>query len=298
VLNNDDGPPAVADIEVPNVIDMTEADALAAFRDKGFSPPDFVNVERADKAAGLVFEQNPAAGKLVKPSTPVILQISLGAGSDFPPNVVGISADEAEKTLTLRGFGVQRVPQSSIDVTEGLVISQDPTPDKQLQKGKPVLIRVSTGGQEITLPGNLVNRPIDEVLKQLTDLKLKVDQLREASETVEIDRVIKTDPASGKIKEGAHISVFVSDGQPKLEMPEVRGLTQDAANAQLTQKGLVVAIEMQTLPPDDARVGTVLAQSVAAGQQVRKNQTVRLTIGRATATTTTTSTTRPTTTTR
>src|SRR5688572_4197651 len=149
VLNNDDGPPAAADIEVPNVIDMTEADAISAIRDRGFGTPQIVSVTRDDKASGLVFEQNPAAGKLVKPTTAIILQISLGAGSEFPPYVVGLSADEAEKSLKERGFGVQRASQTSIDVPEGIVISQDPPSDRQLQKGKPVLIRISTGGQEI-----------------------------------------------------------------------------------------------------------------------------------------------------
>jgi serine/threonine-protein kinase len=301
VLNNDT-PAAATDVEVPSVVDKTQGDAIAAILDKGFPSPQIVEVTKDDKAPGLVFQQSPEAGKKVKPTTTIVLQISLGAGSEFPPNVVGLSADEADKSLKDRGFGVQRVSQSSIDVTEGLVISQDPTPDRQLQKGKPVLIRISTGGQEITMPANLVNQPIDQVLKTLTDLKLKVDQSRATSDTVDVDRVISTDPASGaKSKEGARVSVVVSDGLPKVDMPNVVGLSQDAASSQLTSKGLLVQVDTTNLPPDDPNVGKVITQSQPAGQQVRKGTTIRLTVGKAIATTTTTTaptSTRPTTTSR
>ena len=304
VLNKDD-PPQATDIEVPNVIDKTEAEARRVISDMGFASPQTVEVTKDDKTPGTVFDQSPAAGKMVKPTTTIILQISLGAGSEFPPNVVGLSADEAEKSLKDRGFGVQRASQTSIDVPEGIVISQDPTPDRLLQKGKPVLIRISTGGQEITMP-DVTNQPIDQVLKRLTDLKLRVAQLREASETIDTDRVIRTDPvANAKTKEGAVVNVVVSDGFPKVEMPNVVGLAQDVATAQLTAKGLTFTIDTKI---DDSNVGKVITQSQVAGTQVRKNTNIRLTVGMATPTTTTTSTsttttststtTRPTTTTK
>jgi len=285
---NDDSPPAATDIEVPNVVDKTQGDAIAAIVGSGFPSPQIVEVTKDDKAPGLVFQQSPEAGKKVKPTTTIVLQISLGAGSDFPPNVVGLTAADADKSLKDRGFGVQPVSQSSIDVPEGLVISQDPTPDRQLQKGKPVLIRISTGGQEITLPANLVNQPIDQVLKTLTDLKLKVDQSRATSDTIDVDRVISTDPPSGKVKEGQRIAVVVSDGLPKVDVPNVVGLSQDAASAQLTSRGLLVQVDTKNLPPDDPNVGKVITQSQPAGTQVRKGTTIRLTVGQAIATTTTT----------
>ena len=129
---------------------------------------------------------------------------------------------------------------------------------------------------------NVVNQPIDQVLKQLTDLKLKVDQTREASETDRRrPRHQHQSSCTGKTREGARVTVVVSDGFPKVEMPDVVNLTQDAATSVLTGKGLLVAVELQTLPPDDGRVGKVLTQSQPAGQQVRKGSTIRLTVGRA-----------------
>ena len=299
VLNNDD-PPAAADVEVPNVIDKLEGDAIAAIVGSGFPTPQVIQQVKDDKTPGTVYAQQPEAGKMVKPTTSIVISVSLGAGTDFPRYVVGLSADEAENTLKSQGYAVQRVSQPSIDVPEGFVISQDPPPEKELQKGKTVLIRISTGGQETTLP-NVTNQPIDLVLKTLTDLKLKVDQVREASETIDTDRVIRTDPGPGKVKEGQRITVVVSDGFPKFEMPDLRNLTQDEAVAALNAKGLKsIQIETQQVGADDERAGKVISQSLPAGTQVRTNQTVRLTIGKApppTTTASTTTTTRPNTTT-
>ena len=186
----------------------------------------------------MVFQQSPGAGKTAKPTTTIVLTISLGAGSEFPPNVVGLSADEAEKSLKERGFGVQRVSQASIDVAEGLVISQDPTTDRQLQKGKPVLIRVSTGGQEITMPqcGQSTDRSGAQATHR-SQVEGRPDRARHPKPSTSTASSAPTLRA-GKTREGARVTVVVSDGFPKVEMPDVVNLTQDAATSVLTGKGL------------------------------------------------------------
>jgi serine/threonine-protein kinase len=299
VLNNDDTP-AVANVEVPNVIDKNQGDAIRQLREAGFPEPQLLQETRDDKSAGTVFAQNPKAGEVVRPSTVVVLSVSTGAGSAFPPNVIGLNAEEAAKALRDRGFVPQPVSQASAEVQEGFVISQDPPADRQVKKGEPVIIRVSTGGAPVDLP-DVRNQPIDQVLTNFTNLKLKVNQVREASETVEADRVIRTEPQGPiKVKEGQTITVFVSDGLPRVEVPNVVDLTEDAAKQELTSRGLIAEVVTQNVGEGDTRAGKVISQSVPAGQQLRKGQTVRITVGKAPPPTTTTAstTTRSTTTTR
>jgi serine/threonine-protein kinase len=300
VLNNDDTP-AVADVEVPSLIDKNQAEAIRLLRDAGFPAPDIVQETKDDKEPGTVFAQSPKAGSMAKPTTVVTLTVSLGAGTDFPPNVVGLNVAEAQDQLQKRGFVASPVSQTSAEVPEGIVISQDPPADRQLQKGKPVIIRVSTGGAEVNL-ADLRNQPIDQVVTNLTSLRLKVNQVREASETVEADRVIRTDPQGPiKVKEGNIITVVVSDGFPKVEVPNLLDLTEDAARAQLAAKGLKTEVVTSNVGENDPRAGKVILQSVPAGTQVRKDSTVRVTIAKApppTTTTTPPTTTRSNTTTR
>jgi serine/threonine-protein kinase len=299
---NDDDTPVVADVEVPNVIDMTQGDATAAIVARGFPTPQIIPETKPDKAAGVVFAQSPEATKLVKPDTTIFLRVSTGAESGFPPFVVGLSSADAEKLVKDAGYVPQIVTQANAEVAEGLVISQDPPAERQLQKGSKVTLRVSTGGAETTLP-DVRNQPIDQVLTNLTNQKLKVNQIREASETIETDRVIRTEPQGPiKVKEGQTITVFVSDGLPRVDVPNLVDLTEDAAKQQLSSKGLQVEVVTTPVGEGDARAGKVISQSVPAGTQVRKNSTVRITVGKAppatTTTTTAPTTTRSTTTTR
>jgi eukaryotic-like serine/threonine-protein kinase len=273
VLGNDNSPPATTDIEMPNVVDKDRSDATAILLNSGFATPDVVEVTRDDKTPGTVVSQTPSAGQRVKASVKIVLTVNLGATSDFPPNVVGLNADDAETLIKSRGFTAQRVLQTSTDVPEGQVISQDPQPDKLTQKGKQIIIRVSSGGKDIILP-DFSNRPADQVLQQLTALKLNSTTVRETSDTVDAEKVIRTDPPPGKIKEGATVTVVISDGLPKFDMPNVVGAVQAAADAQLTSKGLLVTYDTASLSPDDPNVGKVTKQSIAAGQKVQKGTTV------------------------
>ncbi len=125
--------------------------------------------------------------------------------------------------------------------------------------------------------------------------------VREASDTIDAEKVVRTEPPPGKIKEGATVTVVISDGLPKFDMPNLVGLSQADAQNVLASKGITqVTVNNVSLAPDDSNVGKVVSQNVAAGQKVTKAAAVTITVGKATAptTTTTTTTTSTTTTTR
>lgn len=300
ILNKDDGKsPTPTELAVPNLVGKSQADALAELRRSGFTASPDVVPETSDKPQGQVLDQDPKPGERAKAERVFVLKASAGQGLDFPPDVVGLTADEAQALIVSRGFVPQPVQQPSLDVDEGRVISQDPRPDTKLEKGKPIIIRVSSGGREINLP-DFTGQAADSVLRELGRLNLKATQDREASETIDADRVIRTEPAAGKIKEGQTVKVIISDGPPKITIPNLRNQTREQADAALRQLGLVpVFEEVETFNAGD--VGKVVSQDPVAGSQLRKGAQVRINIGKAPVTTTTsastTSTTRPPTTT-
>ncbi|MEI8239462.1 MAG: PASTA domain-containing protein, partial [Actinomycetota bacterium] len=79
-----------------------------------------------------------------------------------------------------------------------------------------------------------------EALNQLAgDFSATVS--REASDTVDAGKVIRTDPVAGvQLKKGAAVSVFVSTGPAPRVLPEVTGLTVQQATSKLEGMGLVV----------------------------------------------------------
>jgi beta-lactam-binding protein with PASTA domain len=283
VLSNllaDDDEPVASLIDVPNVVNKSRGDALTEIQARGFAAPRIVEDENAFVGPGIVFDQTPKGGEKVDPKQVIVLRVSLGAASSFVPNVVGLDVPEATRLLKEAGFGITAVNQASLEVPEGQTISQDPQPDQKLQAGKSVTVRVSTGGPEIDLP-DFANQPAETVLKQLTDLKMQVQQLRENSDTIEINRVVRTEPGAGKVKQGSVVRVFISDGVARATVPDVSTLTADNAIKALEDRGFRVDPRFQAVPDGDPRIGKVISQTPAGNTSAVKGSTVVITVGRA-----------------
>ncbi len=72
------------EIEVPDVAGLSKADALAALQAVGLRAR-VIEEPTADVAAGVVADQSPSAGSLVKPERVIRLVVSSGTGSNTPP---------------------------------------------------------------------------------------------------------------------------------------------------------------------------------------------------------------------
>ena len=119
-----------------------------------------------------------------------------------------------------------------------------------------------------------------------------VEQIIEASDTVEVGFVIRTSPVTGaEVAKGATVTVYVSNGRAPIKVPPVGGLTEAQARAQLTAKGFLIRVEYQEVAADSSDVGRVLAQNPSSGTDAPVGSEVVLTVGKAVAPTTTSSTT-------
>ena len=102
--------------------------------------------------------------------------------------------------------------------------------------------------------------------------------MRERSSSEPVDTVVDQTPASGqRVDEGSTVTVFVSDGKVR-EVPDVTGLTQGEAEAELEDAGFNVSVRTrETDQPDED--GTVLSQSPRGGAERRERATVTITVG-------------------
>ena len=120
-------------------------------------------------------------------------------------------------------------------------------------------------------------RPVAEAQKVLADLGLRVETQRIASGAVEADTVIKQTPVAGvRVAEGSLITLQVSTGSTQPTVPNVVGMTIDAAKSLLGQYGLQWAIREK--PDDAAEAGTVTSQEPRADSPATSGATVTLTV--------------------
>ena len=133
-------PPMVA---VPNVVGMTEADAVAALQAVLLVP---ATSQASDPTvpAGSVIAQDPTGGEAEQGST-VNLAISTGPGEEAVPDVVGQKESSATSQLEKDGFTVTVTQAADLTVPAGDVISQSPVGGSTAPPGSAVTIVVSTG---------------------------------------------------------------------------------------------------------------------------------------------------------
>jgi eukaryotic-like serine/threonine-protein kinase len=197
----------------------------------------------------------------------------LGGKEVTVPDVVGMDIAEATDALEEAGLEVETESKNS-KKPEGEVLKQDPRADAKATEGDTVLLTISGGVRQVTVP-DVIGFPIEEATDILKQEGLKVGEITEQESTEgEPGDVLQQDIQPGlEVPEDTEVNLTVVAGT--VTVPSVISLTQDEAEAQIEGAGLVVEV---TTAPDDAEAGTVIAQDPAGGTEAERGDTVRITV--------------------
>jgi beta-lactam-binding protein with PASTA domain len=233
---------------VPNVVGMTQDDASAALVAAGYQVESNTAYDE-QVAKGMVLSQSPEAGTAADPETVVTITVSNGKNPEVKvPNVVGKTETDAAKVLQDAGFEPLPGPSFSDTVAVGTVISQDPQADASAPAGSAVSISISQGPKPpaTAVVPNVVGKTETEATNILKSAGYAVVSARTYSDTVAVDVVGGQAPLAGNVTlPGITVGIIVSDGpRPGPDfatVPDVRGMTLEAATAALEQAGLQVS---------------------------------------------------------
>lgn len=130
------------EVQVPNVVDMTERDALLALTAVDLEP--IVDDEYSDDVAqGIVIRQDPAAGSTAIVGDSVVIVVSLGPEPVQVPDLRNMTENEARAALESRNL-VLNVSNSTQPVADqsqnGRVVSQVPDPGTTVDQGASVTV--------------------------------------------------------------------------------------------------------------------------------------------------------------
>lgn len=135
------GPQLVA---VPNLIDLTEREAIAALERANLLP--YAELPRASDVVspGLVFDQFPRPATVITASTVVTYVVSTGPELVTLPAVVTMRGADAE--FQLRGLGLEVQVVSAPDrLSAGFVFRTEPAAGSRLRPGDTVTLFISIG---------------------------------------------------------------------------------------------------------------------------------------------------------
>ncbi|WP_430645841.1 transglycosylase domain-containing protein [Agromyces sp. GXS1127] len=133
-------------VSVPDVLGLSPEEAQKALESAGFGWQMDGEVD-SDKPKGTIGAQSPSGA--ASRGAVISLQVSRGNLSGLP-NVVGMTGDEAERTLKDAGFKVNRREEDVTDPTQdGIVVSQSPSAGGSVKAGARIEIVVG----KLNLPG-------------------------------------------------------------------------------------------------------------------------------------------------
>jgi serine/threonine-protein kinase len=192
------------------------------------------------------------------------------------PNEVGKPAPEAVAELARLGFKTEVKPVQN-QAPPQTVISHDPGPGDEAEKGSTVTLRVSSGPGTKLVP-DVKGKSRKEALKLLSEAKFNVNEQEESSTSVPEGSATRTDPEGGTEQPaGSRVQLYISTGPERVEVPGVVGLDIDDARAELSDRGLRAKVKRVE---SDKPENEVTGQNPGEGTEVDKGSVVTVTVSK------------------
>ena len=117
----------------------------------------------SDAAVGTVLRTKPAAGTSWPQTKPVTIQVAAGAAV---PNFVGQSLQVAQQWASAHGANLQTQQDQNSQQPSGTITGQEPAADSLYQRGETVVVNVSSGPAEVSVP-DVIGMSVQEATQQL-----------------------------------------------------------------------------------------------------------------------------------
>jgi eukaryotic-like serine/threonine-protein kinase len=232
----------------------------------------------SDVEPNVVISQSPEEGARIAQGETVTIVVSTGPRLVAVPSVVGMPFEEAIEVLEEAGLEWRRVNVFS-PRDEGIVASQDPKPDEQVEEGTEVVIRVSQGTEQVAVP-DVLNQTEDSARQELQQAGFEVSVVESPDDVTPEGLVSAQNPDPGiQADRGSTVQITISTGPDIVPVPTVTGMEADEARATLEQAGFRVRGAAQdTSDPDE--VGIVLDQDPPGETEAPRGSTVTIFVGR------------------
>jgi eukaryotic-like serine/threonine-protein kinase len=192
------------------------------------------------------------------------------------PDVVGDNVNDARDRLE----EVRLDPSVKLrpsNAPEDEVINQDPAAGARIRRGGEVLLTVSSGPRQVSVP-EITGQSVDEAAATLEDVGLELgEQTQETSDDFEEGTISAQSPSAGsEVDKGSAVDVVVSTGAEVATVPFVEGQSEEEATANIEAAGLIPEVTRE--PSDEVEEGIVSEQDPPGGTEVSAGDTVTITV--------------------
>ena len=268
-------------VTVPNVIDYKQEQAVQTLEDAGFvakiGTPDYSD----EYDEGHVMDQSPDGNKQAEEGSEITLIISKGkkpaekpAEQVEVPNITGMTENEAIAALEAVGLKGKKAGEEANDAEKGKVFWQGTNTGTKVDKGSEVEYKVSSGPDEIAVPG-VLGKSYDEAFNELSSAGFEVVRAEGSYNDNYASGTVMAQDVTGTAKTGTTITLTVSPGSdPNARVPNVVGKSEAAATAELQNAGFYVSTSSQT--SSTVPEGNVISQDITGS--ATKGSTVTIVV--------------------
>jgi beta-lactam-binding protein with PASTA domain len=271
---------APVSVAVPDVSGLEVTRARSVLEDAGLRVQIREATSASDTASpGEVLRQTPAAGTDIAAGTAVVLTVPGAQPRIQVPAVIGLKVSDATHALQDAGLRADvRLVRSAKPA--GTVLDQTPTAGTELAAKDAVRLEVAKASPPVTIAvPRLVGSTAAEAKSQLRSLGLRWTTTPVESPKLEGTVVAQSPSVGTRLRKGQSVTLEVSTGPTQVTIPDVIGLDEQSARAQLEAAGFAVQVtnEVTTDPGQD---GMVISQAPVGGSKGDTAGTVTLTVGR------------------
>jgi serine/threonine-protein kinase len=261
-----------ADVTVPKVVGLTQADATKQLEDAGLKLGDIKQESSETVEAGKIISQDPAAATKVADGSKVNIVVSKGTGKVAVPDLRNMAPADAEKALDALGlkYGVG-TSRPDGDIEAGKICGQDPASGTQVAEGSKITYDISTGPDTAGVP-NVIGMSKANAEAALAASGFRVSYNEDVFSSAAAGSVVDQSK-TGQATKGDTITLTLSKGPeptptPTVAVPNIIGMDVNAASNALNNVGL-------TLNYTGDGSGKVSTQNPAAGKTVDKGSSVK-----------------------
>jgi beta-lactam-binding protein with PASTA domain len=262
-------------VDVPRVTGKQLVEARAIMERAGFE----VQTERVQSSQPFdqVVDQDPNGGEEADQGATVTLEVSGGPGDVLVPAVENLSQGQAVDELEKADLKVTIDREFSDKVKKDFAIRTVPPEGTEVTKGTRVRLLVSRGPEQLTVP-DVTGLSRESAEARLRDEGFEVAVQEQESDEPEGDVISQSPGAGTQLTRGSRVTITVSTGRPKVDVPDVVGIGEAKATARLSAAGLT-PVRQERQVTDPAQDGVVLEQRPGSGTEVDKGDQVVIVVG-------------------
>ncbi|MGZ4398538.1 MAG: PASTA domain-containing protein, partial [Gaiellaceae bacterium] len=254
-------------VEVPYVVGLRKRLAIRKITGAGLTPKLMGRQPSQTQPKGFVTRQSPDAGNRDLSGNTVQYWVSAGKPKiPIPVDVIGKQAVQALQELVNLGLVPTTKAVNSAKPSQ-TVIGTKPAPGTAVPQGGPVVILVSKGPKPVQLP-DVRGQSYDQARSELATRGFTNVQRSDVQSEQPVGTVISQLPSQGTTQPPETvITLVVSKGPGRVQVPDVVNMTLADAEAALQQERLTWSIRYQETS-DQTQDNLVTGQHPQRGTQV------------------------------